>query len=55
MNYAVVNNSLVTNIVLWDGITPFNPGAGNTLVLIPNGTFVSIGYTYNGTTFAPAA
>jgi hypothetical protein len=52
MNYAIINNGTVINIVLWDGVSPYNPGSGNTLVLIPADTFVNIGYTYNGSTFS---
>ena len=33
MNYAVVDQSgNVVNVISWDGISPYNPGAGLTLV-----------------------
>ena len=33
MNYAVIDSSgNVVNVIVWDGITPYNPGAGLTLV-----------------------
>jgi hypothetical protein len=49
-NYAVINGGNVINIILWDGVTPYNPGIGFSLVEIPNGTNVCIGYTYNSST-----
>jgi hypothetical protein len=55
MNYAVINNGIVVNVVMWDGVSQFNPGTGSTLVLIPSNTPVNIGDSYNGTTFTPAA
>jgi hypothetical protein len=51
MNYAVVNNNTVINVIVWDGVTPFNAGLNNTLVQIQNGVSCTIGDTYNGTTF----
>ncbi|OXI70113.1 hypothetical protein CFB81_16375 [Burkholderia sp. AU28863] len=51
-NYAVVENGLVTNLVVWDGETEWTPPEGSTVVLVEPGTFVSIGYTYDGKTFA---
>jgi len=55
-NYAIIENGVVTNTVVWDGESDWTPVAGSTAVLVPPETFVSIGYTYNGTTFsAPVA
>lgn len=35
MNYAVIDeNGRVVNVILWDGVAPYNPGAG--LVLVPS-------------------
>lgn len=50
-NYAVIDvNGLVVNVVLWDGVSEWTPGAG--LRAIPNvGQQGSIGDTWNGTTF----
>lgn len=50
--YAIVANGVVVNVVLWDGGDEWAPPEGSTAVLVPIGTFVSIGYTYNGTTFS---
>ena len=52
--YAIVKNNIVENIVMWNGITPFNPGEGATLVEINNLPKTKIGYTYtNGYFVAP--
>lgn len=43
-NYAVVDtNGNVVNVVSWDGVTAYNPGAG--LALVQSNT-AAIGYTY---------
>ena len=36
-HYAVVNDatSLVVNVVVWDGVQPYDPGEGLTLVPLP--------------------
>lgn len=38
MRYAIVDNAtkVVQNVIVWDGVTPFNPPAGTTLVNIDN-------------------
>jgi hypothetical protein len=51
-NYAIIENGVVTNIVVWDGGDDWTPPAGSTAVLVPADTFVSIGYTSDGTTFS---
>ena len=53
-HYAVVADGKVVNVIVWDGVQPFDPGAGVTLVPLP---FVEedgvrrytggIGWTYN--------
>lgn len=48
--YAVINSGNVINVVEWDGVSSFNPGAGNTLV---QSNVAGPGWTYNGTTFMP--
>lgn len=51
-NYAIVDNTdTVVNIAAWDGLADWAPPAGTRAILF-NGV-VSIGYTYNGTTFNP--
>jgi hypothetical protein len=54
-NYAIVENGVVTNLVIWDGGEEWEPPPGATAVVIPADTFVSTGYTWNGTAFAAPA
>ena len=44
--YAHVENSIVTNISLWDGVCEFNPGENVTMVLADSNA--RIGGTYDG-------
>jgi hypothetical protein len=46
MRYAIIRDGAVVNIALWDGITPWSPGAGLLVVLAPAG--VDIGWLYDG-------
>ena len=45
MNYAVVLNDVVTNVVVWDGVSDWSPAEG-VAVLIPEETSVLIGFNY---------
>ena len=45
MNYAVVLNDVVTNVIIWDGISDWSPSEG-VVVLIPEETSVLIGFNY---------
>lgn len=31
MRYAVISGGIVVNVIVWDGATPYDPGAGNRL------------------------
>lgn len=53
MNYALIRNNIVENLVVWDGVELYNPGADYILVKVENGAVVGIGWVYDGTTFAP--
>ena len=44
--YAHVENGIVTNISLWDGVCEFNPGENATMVLADENS--RIGGTYDG-------
>ena len=44
--YAHIENGIVTNISLWDGVSEYNPGDGVTIVLSDENT--RIGGTYDG-------
>ena len=55
--YAVVSGGVVTNVILWDGRSPYSPAdpsrpGTEQLVLLPPGSPVSIGWTgtYNSST-----
>jgi hypothetical protein len=54
--YAVVENGVVINAVLWDGNTEnWQPPAGSTAHLLAADAIVSVGYTFDGTSYvAPA-
>jgi hypothetical protein len=54
--YADVLAGVVTNIVLWDGVTAYTPPDGGTLVLCSGNPAAQAGGTYVGGVFtAPAA
>lgn len=53
-NYALVKNGNVFNIVVWDGESEVDFGAGVTSVLIEDGVAVSIGDAYSGGKFTAA-
>lgn len=46
--YAIVENGLVVNIVVWDGNSQWSPELGNAL---PCHSPVSIGWSYDGNEF----
>lgn len=53
-NYALVNNGTVVNVIEWDGVSPYSPPSGSTVVPVSGN--VGIGWSYtNGTFTAPAA
>lgn len=52
-NYAVIENGVVINVILWDGETPLGLPNGQTTVLIPDGSPAWIGWGYDGTEFTP--
>ncbi len=49
-NYAQVQNGIVINVCVWDGVTPFDPGDSITLILIPadSPAWIGWGYTVDG-------
>ena len=53
MRYAVINqNDTVENVILWDGVTEFDPGEGYQLV--PDDGTAEINGQYAGGVFMPA-
>lgn len=53
MNYAIIENGVVVNTVVWDGSTDWTAPTGAQVVPIPVGADVGIGSTYDGSTFTP--
>ena len=54
--YAVVREGVVENLVIWDAeVEIWQPPEGAVAVLIPDGTTVSIGSTYDGAQFKDQA
>jgi hypothetical protein len=51
--YAIIEAGVVVNMVVWDGNTEtWQPPDGSTAELLPDGSPISIGYTFDGTNFA---
>lgn len=48
--YAIVENGVVINIVVWDGKAEWSPDTGEP-VLISDSVFVDLGYLYSNETF----
>jgi hypothetical protein len=49
-HYAIIENSVVTNVVVWDGETPYNPD-GELVALDGVTPQPGIGWDYDGKTF----
>lgn len=50
MKYLVVDpTGTVANAIVWDGVTPFDPGEGFTVIPQPEGVW--IGWTRDGETW----
>lgn len=52
----MIQNSIVSNMAVWDGVTTWNPGSQYTLIpltdqVCTDGTPVQIGCSYDGTNF----
>ena len=53
MNHAIVENGLVSNIIVWDGDTAiWSPPEGQSAVALSDDSPVVIGWSYSGTDFA---
>ncbi|MGI4850227.1 MAG: hypothetical protein ACRYGK_19130 [Janthinobacterium lividum] len=53
--YAIIENGLVTNKVIWDGLTPWATPAGQSAIELSEGVTANIGYSYAGGVFAALA
>ena len=50
--YAIIENGIVINVVVWDGGPNWTPPTGTTAVLIEAGQVPQIGYGYANGVFA---
>ncbi|WP_063803256.1 hypothetical protein [Burkholderia ubonensis] len=54
--YALVENDVVTNLIVWDGNDEiWQPPEGSQAILTSAGESVLIGYTYDGAKFSAPA
>lgn len=49
--YAVIENGVVTNMILWDGVSQFAPPTGAILKELPANSAVTTGWTWDGLDF----
>lgn len=45
IQYAVVSNDEVINVINWDGEEPYTPAEGQELIELTGGVFAGIGWT----------
>lgn len=50
-NYALVENGVVVNVIVWDGQSSWQPPDGQTAVLVPDDAYAGIGSTYSNGAF----
>jgi len=53
MDYAIIKDGAVVNLVIWDGGDDWAPPDGTVAVEVPVGTFVDTAYTYLNGAFSP--
>lgn len=51
--YALVENGIVINTIVWDGESEWSPGDGVITILLNDSDAVSIGDSYDGSKFIP--
>jgi hypothetical protein len=55
MKYLVVDsNSQIVNVIAWDGVTAYDPGAGLQLIGVDESIAVNSGDSWNGSQVVPA-
>lgn len=54
MRWAIVQDGIVTNIVLWNGQEAWQPPVGATIIALHE-TVCDIGWIFDGTGFSPPA
>lgn len=55
MKYAIIQNGLVSNIIMWDGASSIALPSGATTVQLADTQTVGVNWVYNGTTFSAPA
>ena len=45
--YAIVADGVVVNLIIWDGVSPWTPPDGTTLVAIQADEWVDMGATFD--------
>lgn len=50
--YAIIENGIVVNVVIWDGLSDWQPPPGSTAVLVQAGQVPQVGYGYANGVFA---
>jgi hypothetical protein len=49
MKHAVLSEAnVVVNLIMWDGVSPYNPGDGLRLVPVSEYLFIDLGWTWDG-------
>lgn len=49
MKYAVLSETnVVVNLIMWDGVSLYNPGTGLRLVPVTDDLFIDLGWTWDG-------
>jgi hypothetical protein len=51
--YAVIENGIVVNVVVWDGESDWSAPTGCSLNQLPTDSPVGVGYAFDGTNFTP--
>ena len=46
MNYAIIQSSIVTNVIAWDGVAPWSAPDGTELLQLAEGELCGCGWTY---------
>jgi hypothetical protein len=51
--YAVIDNGIVVNVVIWDGESDWSSPVGCSIKQLPPDSPVGVGYAFDGSNFAP--
>jgi hypothetical protein len=51
MRYAIIKDSIVTNVIIWDGVASWAPEDGESAKLLDADSRVGPGWIYDGQTY----